>query len=211
MQKEVKKDFGFKKKEKRSEEEKEIRAQAIKNAKAQIKKVKETNLAIERADIIVADLNKFSTNAGKARLAQANEDYSRGLMYFYENAKADLKTAKKLPKSNAAEKEIRSDAIKNARVKKESAALIGKYGIDSIKAPDDAVKNGIMTREVKGFFDSIRQRQELKAYLKAVSVYTRAVKPYTDAENLISQAENYTHYEKLEEKYFDLVSDKEVQ
>ena len=68
-----------------------------------------------------------------------------------------------------------------------------------------------MTREVKGFFDSIRQRQELKAYLKAVSVYTRAVKPYTDAENLISQAENYTHYEKLEEKYFDLVSDKEVQ
>ena len=194
-----------------SEEEKEIRAQAIKNAKAQIKKVKETNLAIERADIIVADLNKFSTNAGKARLAQANEDYSRGLMYFYENAKADLKSAKKLPKSNATEKEIRSDAIKNARVKKESAALIAKYGIDSIKAPDDAVKNGIMTREVKGFFDSIRQRQELKAYLKAVSVYTRAVKPYTDAENLISQAENYTHYEKLEEKYFDLVSDKEVQ
>ena len=169
--------------------------------KALKKEIKETNLAIERAAIIMADLNKFSTEAGKARLTQAHEDYSKGLVYFYNNAKADMDTAKKLPKKTASEKEIRSDAIKNMRIKKESAALIRKYGIDNIVAPDDAVREEIANREAHSFIESIKIKRELNAWLKAESVYKRVIKPYTDAEDLIAQANNYTHYDKLEELY----------
>ena len=50
-------------------------------------------------------------------------------------------------------------------------------------------------------------RQELKAYLKRVSVYTRATKPYTDAAALIEQSEYYTHYDELEAKYHQLCAD----
>ena len=92
------------------------------------KQAKETNLAIERAQIIIQDLNKFTTDAGKVKLVTAHADYARGCGYFYSDAKSDMKAAKKLPKNTAEEKEIRSDAIKNARIKKESAALIRKYG-----------------------------------------------------------------------------------
>ncbi|MBQ3135966.1 MAG: MFS transporter [Clostridia bacterium] len=169
--------------------------------KTQRKEIKEKNLAIERAAIIMKDLEKFSTEAGKARLVQAKADTSKGKMYFYENADEELKAAKKLPKSTEAEKEIRSDAIKNARIKKESASLIRKYGKDNLIAPDEAVKEEIINREAKSFLDSIKIKRELNAWLKAASVYDRAIKPFTDAEILIRQAESYTHYEELEEKY----------
>ncbi|MEE1138517.1 MAG: MFS transporter [Acutalibacteraceae bacterium] len=169
--------------------------------KALKKEIKETNLAIERAAVIMADLNKFTTEAGKARLTQAHEDYSKGLVYFYDTAKADMDTAKKLPKKTASEKEIRSDAIKNMRIKKESAALIRKYGIDNIVAPDDAVREEIANREAHSFIESIKIKRELNAWLKAESVYKRVIKPYTDAEDLITQANNYTHYDELEELY----------
>ncbi len=176
-----------------------------KNAdKADKKQAKETNLAIERAQIIIQDLNKFATKAGKARLAAAHADYARGCGYFYSDARADMKAAKKLPKKTPEEKEIRSDAIKNARIKRESAKLIGKYGTKCITAPEEAVKEEIINRETTGFFDSIKLKQELRAYLKKESIYTRATKPYNDAKSLIAQAEAYAHYDELERMYFSL-------
>lgn len=168
------------------------------------KQAKETNLAIERAQIIIQDLNKFTTDAGKVKLVTAHADYARGCGYFYSDAKADMKAAKKLPKNTAEEKEIRSDAIKNARIKKESAALIRKYGAKNITAPDNAVKEEIISRETKGFFDSIKLKQELRAYLKKESIYTRVTKPYNDAKSLITQAEAYKHYGELEQIYTSL-------
>ncbi|MBQ2848559.1 MAG: MFS transporter [Clostridia bacterium] len=170
-------------------------------SKAEKKAIKETNLAIERAAIIMQDLNKFSGEAGIARLTQAKADYANGNLYFYENAREEMRLARSLPKSTQAEKEIRSDAIKNARTKKEAASLIKKYGIDNIVAPDESVKEELQNRETNSFAESIKVRKELRAYLKAVSIYERAVKPYTDAKNLIEQAENYTHYEEIEARY----------
>ena len=170
-------------------------------SKAEKKAIKETNLAIERAAIIMQDLNKFSGEAGIARLTQARADYANGNLYFYENAREEMRYARSLPKSTETEKEIRSDAIKNARVKKESASLIRKYGIDNIAAPDEAVKEEIINRESHSFIESIKIKRELNNYLKKASVYARIIKPYTDAKNLIEQAENYTHYEEIEARY----------
>lgn len=84
-------------------------------SKEEKKAVKQKNLDIERATLVMKDLNKFS---GKARRELAKKDFTKGLVYCYDNAKADMKAAKLLPKSTATEKEIRSDANKNARVKK---------------------------------------------------------------------------------------------
>ncbi|MEE1284265.1 MAG: MFS transporter, partial [Acutalibacteraceae bacterium] len=67
--------------------------------KAAKKQAKETNLAIERAQIIIQDLNKFTTDAGKLKLVTAHADYARGCGYFYSDAKSDMKAAKKLPKN----------------------------------------------------------------------------------------------------------------
>ena len=169
--------------------------------KAQRKEIKERNLAIERAAIIMQDLNKFTSPAGQARLNQAKIDVAKGKLCIYDNIAEELKAAKKLPKSTEAEKEIRSDAIKNIRAKKEATSLIKKYGVDNLHAPDESVKQAIIDRESTGFFDSLKIKRELNAWLKEASVYERAIKPYTNAENLIKQAESYTHYEELVERY----------
>lgn len=170
------------------------------------KAAKKRNLAIERAEIIFEDLNKFSTDAGKMRLSQAEKDIANGLMHLYENLDEELKEAKKLPKNTESEKEIRSDAIKNIKIKMRSASLIRKYGIENINKPDESVKEEIMNREAASFTESMRIRKELKAWLKSESIYKDVIKPYTDAMNLIKQAEYYTHYEELEQRYLQLIS-----
>jgi hypothetical protein len=186
---------------KKSEEEKLLRKQAIKDAKKELVETKETNLAIERASIIMQDLEKFTTEAGVKRIADAKQDVSNGNMYVYDDAKNLLKMAKKLPKRNKVEKEIREDEIKRARVKKEALALVEKYGKENIQKPDIKVKEEILNRETNNFKDSMNQRKDLKEYLKRESIYLRVTKPYREADNLIKQSENYTHYEELVEKY----------
>lgn len=190
-----------KKMPKSSPEEKEARAAAIKAAKAEIKAAKEQNLAIERAPIIIEDLNKFSTPAGKLRLAQAAEDAGKSLLHIYEDTKGALKNAKSLPKKTKEEKEIRSDAIRNARVKKEATALILKYGKENLNEPDEKEKQEILTREHRNFFEALKNKQEIRAYLKKESIYRRAIKPHTDAKNLLAQAEYYSNYDKLISEY----------
>ena len=170
------------------------------------KLLKEENCTIERAAIIMQDLVKFTTPAGEKRLQQAQKDLANGEFFFYAEAASELERAKALPKSNDMEKEIRSDAIKNARIKMRSAKLMNKYGIENVKAPDKAVKEELMSREANNFIESIKIKRELSAYLKAVSVYNDIVKPYTSARDIITQAENYTHYDMLEERYLQLVN-----
>ena len=127
-------------------------------------------------------------------------------MYYFENAKDELKAAKALPKSTEEEKAIRSEAIRVARMMKESAALIRKYGKENIKVPDESVKAEIQDRETSSFAETMQQRRELKAFAKAQSIYNRATKPYRDAVSLLEQAENYSHFDELAERYATLIS-----
>ena len=173
-------------------------------SKAERKKAKEENLAIERAAIIIQDLNKFSSEAGKARLMQASADIEKGELYNYGDLTLQVRSAKSLPKSTPTEKEIRSDMLKNLRVKKRAAKLIGNYGAENIRKPDEGVKQEIMDREHGSFIDSIKIKRELNAWLKAASVYAEATKPYTNAKELLEQAEYYTHYEELERRYYSI-------
>lgn len=185
-------------------EEKALRKQAIKKAKAELTEVKETNLAIERAAIIMQDLEKFTTEAGIKALEQAKEDVINGSTFVYEDAKNLLKIAKKLPRKTVAEKEVREAAVKNARTKKVAFSLVRKYGMENITVPDAREKESILNRKTESFAESIGQRRALSKYLKSESIYLRATKPFREAESLIKQAENYTHYEKLVERYESL-------
>lgn len=169
------------------------------------KQIKEINLAIERAPIIMQDLNKFTSKAGKERLRRAQEDASREELYLYDNIAEEMKAARSLPKKTEEEKEIRTDALNNLRTKKRAAALIKRYGKENIILPPESEKEEILEREASSFFDSLKIRKDLKAYMKKVSIYKDATKPYTEAKNLLLQAEYYTHFEEIENRYLALV------
>ena len=183
---------------KRTDEEKLLRSKAIAEAKAEYNAANERNLATERAGIIVDELEKFSTKAGIIRIAEAEKTFAEGKLCFYKNADAEMAKAKALPKSTKEEKEIRADAIKLARIKKQANRLIEKYGKDNIILPAESEKEEIQSRETPTCAESLKQRKDLNAWAKAVSVYERATKPYTEAELLLKQANDYTHLEELE-------------
>lgn len=185
----------------RTPEEKLERSLAIKQAKAHRKQVKETNLAIERTRIIQEDLNKFTGEAAAFRLREAHSDFARGSTYLYTDAAELLRQAKKLPRNTETEKLIRAAAISSARIKKESASLIKKYGESYTIEPNKEEKYEIINRETSGFAESLKQRSDLRAYMKKESIYMRITKPYREAENYITQQKNYTHYEELKERY----------
>ena len=138
-------------------------------------------------------------------MAQAKQDVMMGNAFVYADAANLLKTAKRLPKKNAVEKEIREAAIKNARTKKVAFSLVQKCGAENIVVPNEKVKEAILNRKTESFAESVSQRRALRKYLKNESIYLRATKPFREAESLIKRAENYTHYEDLVDRYKSLL------
>lgn len=183
---------------KKTEEEKDIRYAAIKKAKEEYESAREANLFLERIPIILEDLNKFEGRAARVRLEEAEKCVEKGMLFSYDNYREELSKARALPKSNSEEKEIRSDAIKLAKLKRQSCKLIAKYNITPQFLPAESVKEEIQSRETSSFAEAMKVRKELREYAKAVSIYERAVKPYTEAELLLTQAKHYTHLEELE-------------
>lgn len=171
------------------------------------KKLKERKLFAERAEIVLEELNKFSGEVGRERLRMAKEIVANGILHSYSDAKRNLKEAKALPKNTSELKLIRAEAIKLARVQKEAAALIRKYGSENITKPDITIKQELQERETTGFIETMKVRREIKAFLKADSIYNRATKPYREADALLKQAESYSHFEELKERYALAVSE----
>ena len=186
---------------KSTEEEKNIRYTAIKKAKEEYENVREGNLFLERIPFILEDLSKFDSRVGHERLAAAEKCVARGALFLYSDYAAELSQAKALPKSTKEEKEIRSDAIRLAKLKKQSYKLITKYNINEEYLPAESVKTELQEREAKTFLESMKIRRELRAYAATVSRYERATKPYTDSELLLTQAKDYSSLQELEERY----------
>ena len=72
---------------------------------------------------------------------------------------------------------------------------------NKVYKPTDELKNEIQNRKVKTLAETIRQRNDMKKYVKNASVYSRITAPYENAKNLIFQAENYTHLDEIEKLY----------
>lgn len=186
------------------EQENEKKA-AIKEARKQIRAVRDRNEQIESMPIVIEELEKFSTLRYQIQLQEAEKIYNNGKLYYYESARDELAKAKAMPKSTKQEKEIRSDAINLARTKIASAKIMDKYRRDGLIEPDESVKEEIQNRETSSFAETIRQKQDLKKYIKSVSRYKRAIAPYENAKALIVQAENYTHLAEIEQLYENAV------
>lgn len=185
---------------KKTEEEKLLRMKAIAEAKAEYNNLVERNLATERAGIVVEELEKFTTKAGLIRISEAEKTVAEGKLCFYKNVSQEMARAKSLPKSTSQEKEIRADAIKLAKLKKQANRLIERFGIENIVLPSESVKEEIQSRETPTFAEAMKVRKELREWAKAVSIYERATKPYTESELLLSQAKDYIHLEELEKR-----------
>lgn len=178
----------------------------IKEEKSKIREIKKYNEFVEGLPIVKEELEKFNTQRYKLQLEAAREIFAKGEVYLYDNWRERIAVAKRLPKSNAEEKEIRADALKLAREMKRSTKLLVKNGEENLIVPNDEIKKEIQSREINTEKERRQAKRELKAYTKGVSVYRRITKPYNDAKNLIIQAENYAHLDEIEKLYESAIS-----
>ena len=100
------------------------------------------------------------------------------------------------------------DAIKLAKIKKEATSLIKRYGKENIREPLAEEKQAILDKETPNFIAALAVKRELSRYAKRESIYRRAVKPYTSSAELLEDSKNYTHFDELEARYLELISER---
>ena len=122
-------------------------------AKAAYKEALEHNNEIEIAKFVCDELDRFGLPAGKFEYAEANAFYAKGINAILTmdkaDVKAELRTAKAMPKTSADDKEIRKIAIENAKKKLTAIASVKKNfkGVSQLVQPDFAELDGLYDRE----------------------------------------------------------------
>ena len=132
------------------------------------------NEEIEIAKFVCDELDKFSNDEFRFRLAESKKIYGMGLSGLASldanEVKSEIAAAKRMPKNSAPEKALRKAAIETARVKLDSVKAIKKYykNTADLVQPDYALidKNyermDAIEAEIKSINDSLKDIKKSK-------------------------------------------------
>lgn len=155
----------------------------------------EHNRMIEISQMVIEEMNKFSTEHVQNQVKLAHKITEAGLIGLVNVDKSVLAEAKALPKSTKEEKEIRKQAISSAKGRLASKKLINKNYKDGLEefdtkvfdnlfAREDAVEEELETAyqymfeaESKGLkHEVIQAKQDIRSLKKARNEVRRAIK-----------------------------------
>lgn len=192
---------------KNTPEEKEARAEAIKQAKDNIYKQRITNENIDIAPFVLEELDKFSTLQYQKQVETAqfivdNED--KGLDVIYSAIKAQLAS---MPRANTKEEKlIRADLTKKASDIKLAIKLKSKYYANGVVEFDDQKLEAAQLMETKNVKETIARKLLIRKIVAEKSHYKHILKPVTDAKKLLVQRDAYECMDELEERYNNIVN-----
>lgn len=182
--------------------EEAIRTQAIRDAKQAIADAQMHNEEIEISKFVMFELNRFSTEFGKAQLALAQAIVDAGPDGFYRRADEFIALAAQLPLSKVKEEKVwRKQDVRNARSIRRSAKLAAKHypeGVvefdrqiyeDAYNLPDDTAEQAKYRR--KAMREASKQR----------NIYANVAAPYLAAKRTVDLAEGYRNIEDLTSDY----------
>lgn len=193
-----------KKMPKKTPEEKEARHEAIKEARAEIRKTRDTNTQIATAPAIVEELQKFETvryqlQVERAKFVTEHREFPlKACEEYYENLKA---TAKKDTKE---EKSIYNDISLELRGVAEANKLLQKYYANGFNDTEEALNDELQNAQnlpSDSIVKFVHRKLEVKKVSKKISNFKRILKPFTDAERLVKESVAYEHMEDLEAMY----------
>ena len=190
-----------------NDEEKELRRQAIQNAKKAIAEAEEHNEEVEIAEFVVHELNRFDNEFGTKQIELCKLIASGGPQNFYGFAEEAQQLANALPVTNdKEEKTWRKQEIRNARALVKSRKLAEKYYPDGIVAFDnqeyeDAYNMPDDTKE-----NAKTRRKAMREASKKRDVYSNVAAPYLSALRTLALYEGYKNIEALTTDYEDVVS-----
>lgn len=185
-------------------EEKEARANAIKEAKEEINSLKTENEYIELAPFVLEELNKFSTRRYQmqvetAQLIDSNKDKPLTDILSILNQRLQS-----LPKASSKEdKAIRTDLKSQIAITKHAIRLQAKHYGEEITPPDEDIVEKAQELPSSTIAGAIQRKLAVQKAIKAKSVFKHTMKPYTDAQKLIIQCSAYQQMDDIMARYND--------
>ena len=190
-----------------TKEEKELKRQAIKNAKQRLQEAAEHNEEIEIAQFVMHEINRFENEFGQKQVELCKLIVSKGPERFFECAKQAQEMANALPITNDKEERTwRKQEIRNARALVKSERLAKKYYPDGIvpfdndeyetayNMPDD-------TRE-----QAKLRRQAMRIASKKRDIYSNVAAPYLSALRTLALYEGYSNINMYTDEYEDVIN-----
>ncbi len=192
-----------------TESEKEIRRQAIKNAKKRLEEAAEHNEEIEIAEFVMHELNRFSNDFGKKQIELCKLITSYGPQNFFLCSEEAQEMANALPVTEDKEERTwRKQEIRNARALVKSQKLAKKYYPDGIvpfdnKEYEDAYNMPDDTKE-----QAKLRRKAMRAASKKRDIYSNVAAPYLSALRTLELCEGYNNLDALTADYDKVVKDR---
>ncbi len=192
-----------------TEAEKELRSQAIKNAKERLAKAEEHNEEVEIADFVMHELTRFENDFGKKQIELCRLIVSGGPQNFYQCAEEAQRLAIELPISEIKEERTwRKQEIRNAKALLKSEKLARKYYPDGIVPFDnqdyeDAYNLPDGTRE-----EAKLRRKLMRKLSKERDRYGIVAAPYLSAKRTLDLYEGYKNIDEITADYETVVNNR---
>ncbi len=186
--------------------EKEIRRQAIKEAKKRLDAAAEFNEEIEIAEFVMHELKRFENDFGRKQIELCRYITSLGPQKFYLCAEKAQEMANALPiTEDKEERTWRKQEIRNARALVKSQKLAAKYYPDGIVPFDnqeyeDAYNMPDDTKE-----QAKLRRKAMRAASKKRDIYSNVAAPYLAALRTLELYEGYNNLDELTADYDNVI------
>ena len=187
----------------------------------EIKAAKEQNENYEISLLVLAEIERFTTEEAKARLGWAQGIVDGGYEGILTLSEADVEKAKALPKETKEERERRREAIQDAKLGVRSQRAMTKYYPHGIVVFEQKVldekydelnalieKKSAMLKERAPKKDLKKVDEEMKALDETIKEmntehqhFQESVKVLTVAKKYLQEAANYAKAGELDQKY----------
>ena len=194
-----------------TEKEKDLRREAIKNAKKRLEEAAEHNEEIEIAEFVMHELNRFKNEFGQKQIELCKLIASGGPQNFFSCAEKAQQMANALPVTEDKEERTwRKQEIRNARSLVKSQKLARKYYPDGVvpfdnKEYEDAYNMPDDTKEQAKI-----RRKAMREASKKRDIYSNVAAPYLSALRTLELCEGYENIDVLTADYDVVVTNREI-
>lgn len=201
-----------------------VNIKELKDSKASKEEIKQANERNEEYEIsvdIINELERFTSKQSLARLSWAKNIVANGIEGITNLTYDSVNLAKALPDTTKEEREIRKQALADARLGLRSRKAMIKYYPDGIVMFNEEELNNLYARETdlaqtrskllkeKASKSEIKiiadEQHEVSAKIKKLTEeyqnFVESTKVYFEAKKFIAQAENYARFGELDTKY----------
>lgn len=190
-----------------TKEEKELKRQAIKNAKQRLQDAAEHNEEIEIAQFVMHEINRFENEFGQKQVELCKLIVSKGPERFFECAKQAQEMANALPITNDKEERTwRKQEIRNARALVKSERLAKKYYPDGIVPFDNNEYEAAYNMPDDTREQAKLRRQAMRVASKKRDIYSNVAAPYLSALRTLALYEGYSNINTYTDEYEDVIN-----